>query len=169
MDSSPLTPKTRNEAWKLVVDLDRAKRYYSALATRMTRLENAKNLGLIVCVVASLTVFVDLLPKVVAGAAVAVIGCLSIWSLIYDYSYKLAVVRMVSERCREMDTECRAFWLGIDRMTNEQALQEWRSLDDRTTYVTSKPESAGIKERSRLNRTVTRTTYQVIGDEMKYA
>lgn len=166
MDNSPVTGKTRNEAWRLVVDSDRAKRYYSALAMRMTRLENAKNLGLIVCVVASLTAFVDLLPEFIAGVAIATIGCLSIWSLIYDYSYKLAVVRMVSERCREMDTECRAFWLRIDRMTNEQALREWKSLDERTTSVTSKPESAGIKERVRLNKKTTRTSYQIINDEV---
>ena len=91
------------------------------------------------------------------------------WSLIYDYSYKLAVVRMVSERCREMDTESRAFWLRIDRMTDEQAMQEWKSLDTLTTNVTSKTEGAGIKERCGLNRKITRISYQVIKDEMKYA
>ena len=139
--------------------------YYSRLAERMTFFENGKNVGLIVCALASLTALFELLPGVIAIVASLGIGVLSIWSILDNHSYKLAVVRMVSERCRELETECRDFWLKIDRMSDEAARDMWRDIENRATSVTSKPESMGIKEKPRLNRKITRLTYQVMGEE----
>lgn len=85
--------------------------------------------------------------------------------MIGNHAQKLAVVRGVSERCRELESETRALWLNLDRLDDTQAREKWENLDREINRVTSKPESSGVRNDDALNEACEEEAYRAIGQE----
>ena len=156
---------TRKQVWNQILDMARLARYYSKLATRMTRHNNLRMLFLALAATSAVVSLVNVLPSTVELIANLVIAVLACWMMIGNHSQKIAVVRGVSERCRELESDARALWLDLDKMDDDHARRKWKDLDSELNRVTSKPENAGVPNDDALNEACEAEAYRAIGQE----
>lgn len=156
---------TRNHVWNQLLDIARLARYYGRLSSRMTLRNNLRTGTLALAATSAAVSLLNILPAAVELVANVAIAGLACWMLIGNHAQKLAVVRGVSERCRELESETRSLWLNLDRLDDTQARTKWEDLDREINRVTSKPESSGVPNDDALNEACEEEAYRAIGQE----
>ena len=85
--------------------------------------------------------------------------------LVSNVPQKLVVIRGVSERCRELETDARSLWLSLQDIDDAEARRRWESLSTEMNRVTSKPETAGVRNDYALNEKCATEAYAVLKQE----
>ena len=159
-----VSTETRNHVWNQLLDIARLSRYYGRLSSRMTLRNNLRAGTLALAATSAVASLLNILPAAVEVAANVAIAGLACW-MMGNHAQKLAVVRGVSERCRELESETRSLWLNLDRLDDAHARTKWEHLDREINWVTSKPESSGVRNDDALNEACEAEAYRAIGQE----
>ena len=126
MNTPSASMVTRQQVWYSLLDAAHQARYFSELAERALR-RHKKRVIAHACVASGvLTAFFEVVPSWVSIGIYALVVLFSLHSLVIDYSLDFATVRMVSNRCRELEVKFRGLWLEVENNRREPLYLEGR-------------------------------------------
>ena len=160
-----VSTETQGRVWNLLLDSNRLTRYYGKLASRMIGRRSLRTLALGFFATSAAVSLLNIIPPVVELVTSAAVALLAVWMMVDNHAQKLAVVRLVSERCQELETEIRTLFLNRDRLDDLQARSKLEELGREIDRVTARPESVGVRIDDALNKACAEETYQVIAEE----
>lgn len=103
-----VSTETQGRVWNLLLDSNRLTRYYGKLASRMIGRRSLRTLALGFFATSAAVSLLNIIPPVVELVTSAAVALLTVWMMVDNHAQKLAVVRLVSERCQELETPSRS-------------------------------------------------------------
>lgn len=102
---------TRKQVWYTLLDVAHQSRYFNELAD-LALARHRRRLALHAVVATGVvTAFLEAVPSWISITIYALAVVFSLHSLVADYSLDFATVRMVGNRCRELEVKVRGLWL----------------------------------------------------------
>ena len=172
-----VSKETNDSLWNALLDSNRLTRYYSKLASRMTGRHSLRTLALGFFATSAAVSLLNIIPPVVqvgkfqvTAAQVetvtsAAVALLAVWMMVDNHVQKLAVVRLVSERCQQLETETRTLFLNRDRLDDLHARSNLEMLLREINGVTAWPQRVGVRIDDALSKACLLETFQVIEEE----